>query len=137
MKRSSPSGQIDVARAQHRIRILVVEDEIIIRTLISEVLREEGYEVIEAFNGDEAVNILNAGIRFDLVFTDVRMPGSLDGLGLLGWLRQRFPAIPIVLTSGHLEPRLAIAAGAANFLPKPYQIARVVDLIANELEEPQ
>jgi DNA-binding NtrC family response regulator len=133
MVSSLPSHQGDVAPAQQRTSILVVEDEIVIRTLISDVLRDEGYVVIEACNGDEAVGILNAGISFDLVFSDVRMPGSCDGIALLELLRHHFPNLPVIMTSGHLEPRRAMARGATNFLAKPYDLGAVVALIANEL----
>jgi CheY-like chemotaxis protein len=132
MKRSSaPDGGAGSARQQKHI--LVVEDEVLIRMLISDTLRDEGYSVIEAFNAQEALDIINAGMAVDLVFSDVRMPGPLDGLGLLNVLRQRFPHIPVILTSGHLEPVLALRGGAAHFVRKPYVVDEVVDLIATEL----
>ncbi|MEA2816833.1 MAG: hypothetical protein QOI93_4534, partial [Rhodospirillaceae bacterium] len=61
--------------------ILVVEDEILVRTVIAAYLRDCGFDVVEAGNADEAVRVLEAGIRIDIVFSDVNMPGSLDGFG--------------------------------------------------------
>jgi DNA-binding NtrC family response regulator len=116
-----------------RKRILVVEDELLIRLLVSDELRNEGYEVIEAVDADEALIILRSLVRIDLVISDVRMPGSLDGLGLLAVVREAFPALPVIITSGHLESRLAIADGAARFLAKPYGMNAVVDAVQTEL----
>jgi CheY-like chemotaxis protein len=113
--------------------ILVVEDELFIRMFITDALRDEGYNVIEAFNADEAVDILMAGKAVDLVFSDVRMPGSLDGIGLLRIIKERFTGLPVILTSGHLDPRVALAEGANKVLSKPYQVGTVLELVAAEL----
>lgn len=118
------------------MNILVVEDEMITRMVISDVLRDEGYTVIEAFNADEAVDILTAGKSVDLVFSDVRMPGTLDGLGLLRFIKQRFCNLPVILASGHLDPAEARAEGADHLFAKPYRVEAVVDLVANELIKP-
>lgn len=119
--------------APRRSHILVVEDEIFIRMMISDAFRERGFSVIEAFNGDEAVDLLMTGKTVDLVFSDVRMPGSLDGLGLLEFVRRHAPELPVILTSGHLEPQLALEQGARHFLRKPYHIEAVLGLVASEL----
>ena len=106
--------------------MLLVEDEILIRILVADCLRETGFSVIEAFNGDEAMAILSAGVSIDLVLTDVRMPGSSDGLDVLHFVRRTRPGVPVILTSGHLDPGL-VPEGAARFLPKPYSLERIVD----------
>ena len=80
--------------------VLVVEDEILVRTVIAAYLRECGFDVIEAGNADEAIRVMGAGIRIDIVFSDVNMPGSMDGFGLAQWLRQERPDLKIILTSG-------------------------------------
>lgn len=129
----SPHGHDKEALARQSKRVLVVEDELFIRILISDALREEGYVVLEAFNGDEAADILNSGVTVQLILSDVRMPGLLDGLGLLNFTRQRFPGLPVILTSGHLEPGLAFAEGANHFVQKPYKLESVLELIATEL----
>jgi CheY-like chemotaxis protein len=92
--------------------VLVVEDEILIRWVIAEHLRECGYRVIEAGNGDEAIDVLRrTALAIDVVFSDVRMPGSIDGFALAQWVRRQRPGIKVVLTSG-----LAKAVDAAQAL---------------------
>jgi hypothetical protein len=71
--------------------ILVVEDEVLIRTFIAEVLRDEGFRVVEAVNADEAWAFLEAGGHADLVFTDIDMPGSIDGAVLGERIKARYP----------------------------------------------
>jgi CheY-like chemotaxis protein len=103
----------------------VVEDEILIRLMMSEGLRDEGYHVIEAFNADEALVILETAIP-DILVTDVRMPGSLDGLGLLRVVRAKLSDLPVIITSGHLDPGQAAVEGATQFVPKPYTVETLV-----------
>jgi CheY-like chemotaxis protein len=113
--------------------ILVVEDEVFVRMFLTEALRDVGYKVLEAFNGDEAVEILVSGAHVDLVLSDVRMPGSVDGLELLAYVRKNFPDLPVLLCSGHLDPSEALQRGANHFLSKPYPFARAHELIRTEL----
>jgi CheY-like chemotaxis protein len=134
--KSAPPGKAAMASAKREVHILVVEDEVFIRMFISDAFRDEGYTVIEAFNADEAVDILKAGKAVDLVFSDVRMPGTLDGIGLLRFIKERFCTLPVILTSGHLDPSIALAEGAKHLLTKPYQIGTVLDLVASQLEKP-
>ena len=83
---------IDVPAEALRVgNVLIVEDEVIIRMIVGDGLRDYGNTVIEAMNADEAVEILNSGVRVDLVFSDVRMPGTRDGLGLLSFVRANLP----------------------------------------------
>ena len=85
--------------------ILVVDDEILTRMAASEVLRERGYCVIEAATADEALRVLHSPTRVDLVLTDMRMPGEIDGVGLARHVRATLPLIKIVMVSGQLaEP---------------------------------
>src|SRR5436190_22193979 len=71
--------------------ILVVEDEPAIRLMIADALRENGFEVIEAGTADEAILVVGSATPVDLVFTDYRLPGSMDGVALVKWLRQSHP----------------------------------------------
>ena len=114
-------------------KVLVVEDEFLIRMLIADHLRETGFNVIEACNGDEAITILQSGITVDLVFTDVRMPGTTDGLGLLAYVRRTQPGVPVVMTSGHLLPGLALAGGATRFLSKPCGLDTITEAISTAI----
>lgn len=114
-------------------RVLVVEDEFLIRTMVSDALRDAGLAVIEAIDADEAMRVLQSGVAIDLMFTDVRMPGSMDGLTLLKNCTELFPDLPVIMTSGHLAPSDAIISGAKRFLPKPYLPDDAIAVVRLEL----
>src|SRR5919198_311753 len=80
--------------------ILIVEDEVLIRLDVADYLRECGYRVMEAGNASEAIAILQSGHRIDLVFSDVQLPGSMDGFALARWVRAHQPEVKVILTSG-------------------------------------
>jgi DNA-binding NtrC family response regulator len=119
--------------AARRGCILVVEDELFIRLIVSEELRDEGYEVIEAFNADEALAILESEVRVDLIISDVRMPGSMDGMGLLAIVKKTLPKLSVIITSAHMDAALALADGASQFLAKPYPRKLLLDAVREEL----
>lgn len=112
--------------------VLVVEDEILIRMMLSEELRDAGFHVIEAANADEALLLLRTLVP-DIIVSDVRMPGSIDGMGLLAAVRETLPTLPVIIASAHLKPELALADGATKFIPKPYRTDDVIDVIQREL----
>ena len=116
-----PAAQCDPARKC----VLVVEDELLIRFMLSDGLRDEGYHVIEACDADEAQTILLSVVP-DLLITDVRMPGSIDGMGLLKLVRAEFPSLPVIITSGHLDPMQAETEGATLFVRKPFSMEHVI-----------
>jgi two-component system, response regulator PdtaR len=109
-------------------RILVVEDEALIRVLVAEELRLEGFSVIEAGRADEALTYIKAGEQVDLVFSDIRMPGSLDGLQLAEILRDRYPDIHVILASGNVPTRHVGIVEA--FVPKPYDVTQTIALMS-------
>jgi CheY-like chemotaxis protein len=109
-------------------RILVVEDEALIRALIAEELRLEGFSVIEAGRADDALTYIKAGEQVDLVFSDIRMPGSLDGLQLAEILHEDYPDIPVILTSGNPPPGHVGIVEA--FVPKPYDVRETIALMS-------
>jgi len=113
-------------------RVLLVEDEFLLRMMIATHLRDSGFEVIEAFNGDEAIALLCAGAAVDVVLTDVRMPGGTDGLALAAFVRRRSPTMTVVVTSGHLDPEQAYAAGATRFLCKPCDLDELAEALRTE-----
>ncbi len=80
--------------------ILVVEDEVLVRLAIADYLRDCGYKVFEAGSVAEAKSVLNADAHVGLVFSDVQLPGGESGFDLAFWIRQRYPAVKVVLTSG-------------------------------------
>lgn len=105
--------------------ILVVEDDVQLRFLISDILRSDGFTVIEAATTDQAMSFLRIpSNNVSLIFADVRLPGELDGVGLAQKVQDEFPAVRIILTSGHIQ-RSQAPAGVV-FIPKPYILARVI-----------
>ena len=80
--------------------ILIVEDEVLIRMDVADYLRECRYHVVEAGNASEAIAILQSGRHIDLVFSDVQLPGSMDGFALARWVRAHQQEIKVILTSG-------------------------------------
>jgi two-component system, response regulator PdtaR len=125
---SAPDGDPQPARTPS---ILIVDDEVLIRLSTSDLLRDAGFDVLEAASADDALSLLRAGVCVDLVFTDVRMPGSLNGIELARVVGTEWPHLRIVLTSSHLDQK-DVASHVAAFVPKPYSADFVTRLI-NEL----
>jgi two-component system, response regulator PdtaR len=111
--------------------VLVVEDEILIRVLIADELRAEGFAVIEAATADEALSYFQAGVHVDLVLSDIETPGALNGVDLIQRLRAKAPNLMTVLTSGY-SPGVHEADA---FVPKPYDVRQVVVLVATLLQK--
>jgi two-component system, response regulator PdtaR len=89
-----------------------------------DVIRGAGFHVVEASNADEAILILESRLDITVVFTDIQMPGSMDGLKLAAAIRGRWPPIKIVATSGLLELSEDDSPPGSRFLPKPYSPRR-------------
>jgi CheY-like chemotaxis protein len=106
-------------------RILIVEDEMIVRLIGSDTLSDAGYEVVEAGTADEALQILDRHGDVEVLFTDIRMPGSMDGLELARVVHDRWPAIKILITSGDTFPPCGAIADDGRFLAKPYSTDRL------------
>ena len=104
--------------------VLVVEDEVLIRSAVAEYLRISGNSVVEAANAAEAIAVFAAGISIDVVFSDIRMPGTMDGLGLARWICHHHPGIHVMLTSGNADATRATEV-AELFFQKPYRTAEV------------
>jgi DNA-binding NtrC family response regulator len=117
--------------------ILVVEDEEALRMTISANLELEGFEVVEAASGPEAIARIDER-RFDIVLTDIRMPG-MDGVELFDEIRRRQPDVPVVLmTAFALQERVdqAVGNGAFMVLPKPFEMDHLVTALATALRHP-
>jgi len=111
--------------------IIVVEDEVLIRLEIADYLRDCGYHVIEASNADEALKVLRSDTAVDLVFSDIQMPGAMDGFGLARWIREHHPGTKVILTSG-IEKSAEAARDLCEggpMMQKPYDHDRVVQRI--------
>jgi CheY-like chemotaxis protein len=101
--------------------ILVVEDEHLVRVYASDILRGAGFEVVQANNADEAIRILEARKDIRIVFTDIDMPGSMDGVRLATTIRDRWPPIELILTSGKINLPKPWLPERGQFLSKPYE----------------
>jgi DNA-binding NtrC family response regulator len=118
--------------------ILIVEDEFLPRAMLSDHLQECGFMVLEAANADDAIKTIQTGIPIDLVLTDVRMPGSMNGFGLAKWISANKPNISVIIASGE-----AMQTEAANelcdhipFFRKPYDLTAIVTGIRTALNQP-
>ena len=109
--------------------VLVVEDELLLRIDAADMIAAAGFEVVAAANADEAIGILEARRDITVVFTDIQMPGSMDGLKLARTVRGRWPPIRIVATSGHVGVRETDLPAGGRFLPKPYSSTEVTGML--------
>jgi CheY-like chemotaxis protein len=109
--------------------VLVVEDDFLIRMNAAQMIEEAGFSVVEAANSDEAVAILESRLDITVVFTDIQMPGSMDGLKLAAAIRSRWPPIHIIATSGLVDVRKEDLPNGGRFLPKPYSPAQIIDAL--------
>jgi CheY-like chemotaxis protein len=110
--------------------VLVVEDEILIRMAISDHLRDKGFVVVEAARADEAIQLIEANPAIGLVFSDINMPGRLDGMALGNWIRETHPKLPILFASGYDESQ-----ALSPFVAKPYDFDKVVVTIRSLLKK--
>jgi len=110
------------------VTILVVEDEALIRLAIEDELEDHGFVVFSAGNADEAIKMIEHHPEIAVVFTDIDMPGTMDGMKLAAFVRDRWPPIKIIVTSGRVNPLGNLAEDIA-FLAKPYDHAKVVGTI--------
>jgi two-component system, response regulator PdtaR len=114
-------------------KVLVVEDEPLIRFALADDLADAGFRVLEAANADEAIVILGLHDDIRLLVTDIDMPGTMDGLRLSAMVRDRWPPVRIIVTSGkRIPPGTALPAGS-RFVPKPYTTSGVLDAVRTVL----
>ena len=123
-----------------KIAVLVVEDEPITRMDVVEQLEESGFKVFEAPDADRAIKILEANSAIRVLFTDIDMPGSMDGLKLAAAVRDRWPPIRIVVASGLRKINVDSLPADSRFFTKPYNVMEVdrehalpLGLVANEV----
>lgn len=100
--------------------VLVVEDEGLVRLDAAETLRDAGFTVVEAANADQALAVVAGGESVDLLFTDINMPGSMDGLELAKRVSRLKPRIHLLLTSGKVRPARGQIPDDGGFIAKPY-----------------
>lgn len=107
--------------------VLVVEDESFVRMTAADMLDDAGFTVIEASNADAAWRVLEGRDDVGVLFTDIDMPGSMDGFVLAARVAERWPQIRLVITSGRCRPRQGDVPDHGQFVPKPYLISQVLD----------
>jgi CheY-like chemotaxis protein len=100
--------------------VLVVEDETLVRMAAIDTIHDAGYETLEASTADDAIRILETRHDVRIVFTDINMPGSMDGIRLARAIRDRWPPIELILTSAFLKLRPGDIPERGVFLAKPY-----------------
>lgn len=103
-----------------KVSVLVVEDELLIRLQVVTQLEDEGFEVFEASNADEEIALFSTHSTINLLFTDIDMPGSMDGLKLAAAVRDRWPPVKIIVTSGYRRVEITDMPDGSVFLSKPY-----------------
>ena len=121
---SGPSSRSEPTPAKRLV--LIIEDDFFTRYTAAESLRAMGYQVIEAQDAAEAMSVLTCGTRVDFVFSDINMPGNLNGLEFAGWLAKQYPSVPVLLTSGGPQPAEVLNLGKnRRFVAKPYDLDEV------------
>jgi CheY-like chemotaxis protein len=108
--------------------VLVVEDEFLLRMDAVDMIEAAGFDVVEAADADAAIEILEARNDIAVIFTDIQMPGSMDGLKLARAVRGRWPPIKIIATSGIHVGETDLPEGG-RFLPKPYSSAQIAGML--------
>ena len=107
-------------------RILVVEDEFLIRMTLAEALADEGFDVVEAESGDDALSILHADPAIKLLLTDIQLPGVLNGRALAREARERTPLLPIIFMTGQPDPGDRTSEREV-FISKPYTLVEICE----------
>ena len=120
---------------QDRKVALVVDDEVFARLYAVQILLDEGFTVLEAADAAEGLDVLNLNDAVDLLFTDVNMPGEMDGLALINKAREIRPDIALLVTSGLTQPGARDVGPGAKFLPKPYTAYALMTAI-RQLQSP-
>lgn len=122
---------VDISRmkAPFSALVLVVEDEPLVRLDAVDMLTGAGFRVVDATNADEAIAILERRRDIRVVVTDIQMPGSMDGLKLAAMIRDRWPPIALIVTSGQSWVRQHDLPERGRFLPKPYSGPRLVEAV--------
>ncbi len=116
-------------RSNSPIYVLVVEDEFLSRLHAVNLVEDAGHKAVEASNAEEAIAILEARKDIRIMFTDVDMPGTMDGFKLAHAIRTRWPPIELIVTSGHFHLRDADMPQRGRFFPKPYRDQEIISAL--------
>jgi DNA-binding NtrC family response regulator len=119
----------------HQPTVLLVDDEYLVRGVLSEILKEAGFRVVPAENGAEAIHILSKLDEVDLVFSDIKM-APLDGFELAKWAHENKPGLPVILASGYGgKTNMAAELNGAQFFRKPFDFDAVVEKIRDTIAQ--
>ena len=136
---TAPEAAVPAADATTRLRaggrLLLVEDDDAVAAGVGHMLTDLGYRHVRVASAAEALEMLEKDPRFDLVFSDMVMPGEMDGLGLAQEVRRRMPATPVLLTTGFSEAASAATGEAFRLLPKPYGIDSLSEALSETLSD--
>lgn len=119
----------DTSRLEKAV-VLVVEDDPLLRMNAVDMIEEAGFRAIEAPNADAAIKMLENRNDIRLIFTDIDMPGSMDGLALAHAVANRWPPVRIFATSGHFKVSETDLPNGGRFIPKPYRQHQLIDMLA-------
>jgi len=112
------------------LAVVIAEDDVLLRMVAVEAFEDEGFVTFQAQNAAAALRIFKARpADIDVLFTDIRMPGGMDGLELAHRVRERWPSTGIVIVSGNIFVATDELPEGARFLPKPYDLDRVVEFV--------
>jgi DNA-binding NtrC family response regulator len=131
----TPIPQQSQVTAPERGTVIVVEDDVLVRLTTANLLRKGGFNVLEAYNAEEAVALLQSRVPVRLLFTDVQLPGSMDGIALAAVVAKTHPGLKIIITSGNGDLAMRAAEVADAFLPKPYALDRLNNCIEKLLAD--
>jgi two-component system, response regulator PdtaR len=115
--------------------VLVVEDSPLIRMSAVDLVLDAGYEALEAGDADEAIRILESRDDIDLVFTDVQMPGTMDGIKLSHYIRDRWPPVRLIVASGAAILEESLLPTGSRYFPKPYDSSTISEAMARLLAD--
>lgn len=121
---------------ESQFNVLVVEDDFLVRLDLVETLQRSGFKTFEAGTAPDAIALLEQQPEIRVVFTDIEMPGTMDGLALAHYVRFRWPPTLIVISSGQLRPTKELLPAEVDFLAKPYhgnEIARLCKTLEKRL----
>jgi two-component sensor histidine kinase/DNA-binding response OmpR family regulator len=126
VRKSNESTSMPFESAMPPTNVLVVEDELVLRLRAVDIVEDAGFTAIEAVNADEALSILESRSDISLLFTDIQMPGSIDGLKLAYTVHKRWPAIKIVLVSGQVNLSETDRPAESRFFGKPLEVKQMI-----------
>ena len=123
-------------------RVLVVDDEPAVRTIVRMILEKAGYEVLEADNGEAAIAALNTGenrLVLDLIICDIRMP-KINGVQAIEYFQREYPHVPVIVLTAYPETKMAVSfmrSGVADYLIKPVDARKLKDAVDKAMERRQ